>query len=105
MLKINIQNQNLRKGRPETNMQATLETSASLKVFPNPANAFLRLEGLVSFDRLNLVNMQGQQLDVAVNKLGNAEWQVALETLPDGIYTLLIYEGGNASQHKIVVIH
>ena len=100
-----IYNQNLRKGRTETNIQAILETSASLKVFPNPANAFLRIQGLPGFDKMRLINIHGQQLDVAVNKLGNAEWQVALETLPEGIYTLLIYKGGNATQYKVVVIH
>lgn len=98
-------NQNLRKGKSEANMQDSLITSASFKVFPNPANAFLRIQGLPGFDKMRLINIHGQQLDVAVNNLGNAEWQVALETLPDGIYTLLIYEGGNATQHKIVVIH
>jgi hypothetical protein len=59
---------------------------------------------MASFDDLRFLNLQGQRIEVGVSHLGDAQWQLAIETVPVGIYTLLIHQADSVTQHKVVVI-
>ena len=99
-----IYNQNLRKGRPESETLTVQKVAATFSVFPNPAKTFLNIQGMASFDDLRFLNLQGQRIEVGVSHLGDAQWQLAIETVPVGIYTLLIHQADSVTQHKVVVI-
>jgi hypothetical protein len=99
-----IYNQNLRKGKPESETLTAQNVASTFSVFPNPATDFVIIQGMKNIDDLRLMNLQGQPIAVIVNQLDNTQWQLELGTLPAGIYTLLLNQAGKSTRHKVVVI-
>lgn len=75
------------------------EASLALKIYPNPANHWLKIETMEQFDHLELVNSTGQ----VVLKKGRVE-QIELSHLPAGLYHLRVFKNERiAARHKLMV--
>ena len=62
------------------------ESSKNIKVFPNPTNSILNIESDIIFDKIIVVNVLGQKIDLELKN--NA---VNLKDLATGIYNIMIY--------------
>ncbi|MEM9053164.1 MAG: family 16 glycosylhydrolase [Bacteroidota bacterium] len=69
------------------------------KVYPNPANDFIRVESEESIDRIEMFNTLGQLVDSKVNPNGVLD----ISELDNGVYLLRIYSGEKVGAKKVVV--
>lgn len=74
--------------------------TAEISLFPNPAHHSLNLSGLGADARISLVNSLGQQV---LSSRASHNALLDLKGLPVGIYTLRLTQGGQTSQHRLVI--
>ncbi|SOE21331.1 Por secretion system C-terminal sorting domain-containing protein [Spirosomataceae bacterium TFI 002] len=79
---------------------ATEEVKVGLKVFPNPASSFINIEGTEEYESYTLLNPKGQQV---LNGTLNNSRQIAIESLPSGVYILILGNQNTQIAKRIVV--
>ncbi|MDD4848299.1 MAG: T9SS type A sorting domain-containing protein, partial [Bacteroidales bacterium] len=76
------------------------EETASFKVYPNPANDFISIEGEETFDQISIYNTLGQLITTTDNKV------ISTSEMTSGVYILKITTAtGNTISKKIIVKH
>ena len=82
--------------------------NGSIKVFPNPANDFIYVEGTLSGAanlQVNIINMFGQRvIDKTVNANGSFTEKISIESIPTGVYFIEIRSGEFVKNTKIIKI-
>lgn len=78
----------------------TPERNITLKVYPNPADNYVRIEGNSTIDKIVLYSIYGQALNQYTPNTNN--YQVGLENLPSGMYLLKV--SSNNAEKTIKVI-
>lgn len=71
-----------------------------LKIFPNPANEFVTVQGITSSSDISLINTLGQEVFHQVSASGNPELQ--LGQLAPGIYYIRVQSGDKTVVRKLV---
>jgi hypothetical protein len=74
----------------------------TLNIYPNPATAYITVEGARFGSNLNLYNITGQL--VLTSTLASNQAIIHVAHLPKGVYYLIVEEKGErVHQHKIVL--
>ncbi len=87
---------------------STLTDNGTIKVFPNPANNEIFIEGIMSAAanlQVNIWNMFGQKMqDKTFFTNGSFTERMSIESLPSGVYFIEIKSGDMKRETKIVKI-
>lgn len=82
--------------------------NGTIKVFPNPANDFIFVEGTLNGSanlQVNIVNMFGQRvIDKSVNANGNFSDKISISGIPTGVYFIEIRSGEFVRNTKIIKV-
>ena len=67
-------------------LNSGFENSNEMKIYPNPTSGILNIESDFIFDKVNVINVLGQKINLEIkNKT------IDLKDLPNGIYNIMIY--------------
>ena len=77
----------------------TPERDVTFKVYPNPADNYVRVEASNSIDEITVYSIYGQSLNKYTPNTSN--YQVGLENLPSGIYLLKVSSNNTEKTIKI----
>jgi hypothetical protein len=87
---------------------STLTDNGTIKVFPNPANDYIFIEGTLSSSanlQVNIINMFGQKMmDKSLYANGNFSEKINIGGIPNGVYFIEIRSGEMVRNSKIVKI-
>ncbi len=75
-----------------------IKEEPSWTLFPNPATNTLTFEGITAYEKITVVNAQGQTLSVSPN-----ENTLDISSLSNGVYLLRIQTDGRITQKRFVV--
>lgn len=86
-----------------------LTDNGTIKVFPNPANTFVMVEGTLSGSanlNISIINMFGQRMiNETVNANGSFSQKVSIEGIPAGVYFIQISAGSLVRNSRIIKIN
>jgi hypothetical protein len=93
---------------PFTTGIATVTDNGTIKVFPNPANDYIFIEGTLSSSanlQVNIINIFGQKMmNKSLYANGNFSEKINIGGLPNGVYFVEIRSGEMVRDSKIVKI-
>lgn len=78
----------------------TPEKDVTFKVYPNPADNYVRVEASNSIDEITVYSIYGQSLNKYTPN--NSNYQVGLENLPSGIYLLKVSSNNTEKTIKVI---
>ena len=88
--------------RQTTNNQFTVELGY-LKIYPNPADEFINIEGIGEYDNYTIHDLNGKHLKSGSIKSANQK-KVDISNLNDGQYILSLYGVLRNTQKMIIII-
>jgi hypothetical protein len=82
------------------------EEENALKLYPNPANRSISIEGLVGDNcHIQIINAMGQIVYNEQKSLNNERVQISTSDIASGVYTILLNNSGNTYRLPVIIQH
>ncbi len=88
-----------------TKVDELIENAVTVKVYPNPASEFVRIEFEQAVDseiKMSVLDLRGKVLENDMIGPGTSYFEINLQNLPSGIYFLRLQKGKFVNVYRVV---